>query len=158
MADYDYLDRSVLVADIADFHEKFELQGPNIPQGLDPDLHAFRSKFMQEELDEYNTAYINLQFQLGLKIISQKKVAEALANQLDALVDLVYVAIGTAHMHGFDFDKAWNKVHHANMQKIRVKSANQSKRGSEYDVIKPEGWQPPDHTPLVKDNKYSRGI
>ena len=69
-----------------------------------------------------------------------------------ALVDLVYVAIGTAHLHGFDFEEAWRRVHHANMQKIRTPNAEASTRGSKHDVIKPEGWEPPSHTDLVEVN------
>ena len=65
---------------------------------------------------------------------------------LDALVDLVYVALGTAYLHGFGpqkFNEAWRRVHEKNMEKIRAPSADHSKRGSAFDVIKPAGWTPP---------------
>jgi predicted HAD superfamily Cof-like phosphohydrolase len=75
-----------------------------------------------------------------------------LEESLDGLVDLVYVAIGTAYMHGFDFQSAWDRVHEANMKKIRAPSAEASKRKSSFDVVKPEGWEPPTHTDLVEDN------
>jgi len=70
-------------------------------------------------------------------------------DQLDALVDLAYVVLGTAFMHGFDFNEAWRRVHAANMQKVRATSPDVSKRNSSLDVVKPEGWTPPDLSDLT---------
>jgi hypothetical protein len=55
----------------------------------------------------------------------------------------VYVAIGTAYIQGFDFPRAWRRVHAANMTKVRAPAAKESKRRSSYDVIKPSRWVPP---------------
>ena len=68
---------------------------------------------------------------------------------LDALVDLVYVAISTAWLLNLPFDQAWQAVHAANMAKIRVENASQSKRKHAFDIVKPAGWQPPDHSNLL---------
>jgi predicted HAD superfamily Cof-like phosphohydrolase len=106
--------------DIKDFHEKFGLVYDGPARSLPEDLASFRLNFMIEETDEY--------------ILAEKR-----ADQLDALVDLVYVAMGTAYLHGFDFDEAWKRVHTSNMGKVRGASA----RSEGYDVIKPEGWKPP---------------
>ena len=89
------------VKDIADFHEKFGLEYNGPPRKLPADVSAFRRLFLQEELDEYGA--------------SVSKVG-----QLDSLVDLVYVALGTAYLHGFDFAEAWRRVHIANMKKVRA--------------------------------------
>lgn len=89
---------------------------------------------MQEELDEFVEAY------------QQQDHAKV----LDALVDLVYVALGTAVMMGVDFNAAWTLVHEANMAKLRAKRAEESKRGTTYDVVKPPGWLAPDLSHLVK--------
>jgi len=113
--------------DIKKFHEKFKLEYNGEPRYLSIDLAKFRYTFMSEELEEYRIARRN----------------SDLSGQLDALVDLVYVALGTAYMHGFDFDEAWRRVHEANMKKIKAPSKDASKRGSEYDVVKPVGWVPP---------------
>jgi predicted HAD superfamily Cof-like phosphohydrolase len=112
--------------DIKDFHEKFGLVYDGPPRSLPEDLGAFRTNFLIEETDEY--------------ILAEKR-----ADQLDALVDLVYVAMGTAYLHGYNFDEAWRRVHKANMAKIRGPSA----RSDKYDLLKPEGWQAPDHGDLV---------
>lgn len=114
--------------DIETFHARFKLPPLKKPGFLDKDYQQFRQKFLQEELDEYNIAVVN----------------GDLVKALDALVDLVYVALGTAYLQKLPFDQAWNAVQMANMTKKRVKSTDESKRGSSYDVVKPEGWTAPD--------------
>lgn len=119
--------------DIADFHAKFGLAYYGEPRQLPTELHDFRFKFLDEELDEYLT---------GVH-------AQSLSHQLDALVDLAYVTLGTAYLHGFDFKEAWRRVHLANMKKIKAQKPGDSLRGNhQYDVVKPPGWQPPDLTDL----------
>jgi len=122
-----------LYKDIQQFHAKFGLEGPDSPFLLPKELLEFRVKFMMEELNEYVEAHDK-----GDK-----------AKALDALVDLVYVVLGTSYLHGFDFNEAWRRVHDANMQKVRAKRAEDSKRGSIFDVVKPEGWTAPDLSDLV---------
>jgi predicted HAD superfamily Cof-like phosphohydrolase len=118
--------------DIKDFHEKFEIDYKGPPRFLPAELSKFRDGFHEEECIEY-------------------RVAPTLEDKLDALVDLVYVALGTAHVHGFDFDEAWKRVHAANMAKKKAAAdGSDSKRGSAHDVIKPEGWTAPDLSDLVR--------
>ena len=116
--------------DIEDFHKKFELIYDGRPRILPERLADFRIRFMNEELAEY--------------MMANEDINRAQA--LDALVDLVYVALGTAYLHGFPFEEAWKRVHSANMTKIR----QPSKRSSEYDVVKPDNFVPPNHDDLVK--------
>lgn len=137
-----------LFQDIKDFHEKFGLNYDGPPRALPIDLLIFREKFLQEELDEYKDA--------GALVAmpgSHVNKPAGLEKQLDGLVDLVYVAVGTAYLHGFDFNEAWKRVHAANMAKVRKLSANQptedSGRQPTYDVVKPEGWVAPDLSDLV---------
>jgi predicted HAD superfamily Cof-like phosphohydrolase len=113
--------------DILEFHRKFQLPLPSKPKPLPKNLSDFRLKFLNEELNEYERA-----LQL-----------EDYEGQLDALVDLVYVAMGTAAMQGYNFAEAWRRVHAANMSKVRAKSKDESKRNSEYDVVKPKNWKAP---------------
>lgn len=123
-----------LFGDVTEFHKKFGLQYEGPPRALPGEIVDFRVGFKLEEIDELRQAILE----------------SNLEKQLDALVDLVYVALGTAHLQGFDFNAAWQRVHAANMLKQRALKAEDSKRGSTYDVVKPEGWQPPDLSDLVK--------
>lgn len=121
--------------DIRDFHRKFGLEYKGPPRFLSDELYQFRLKFMQEELQEYNMAYHE----------------NNLEKMLDGLVDLLYVAFGTAHLHGFNIEEAWRRVHEANMQKVRgERNDDRSTRGgSTYDVVKPKGWKPASLKDLV---------
>lgn len=83
-----------------------------------------RVDFMLEEIEELGLAYCD----------------NDLVKVADALADLVYVAVGTAHMMGIPFDEVFKVVHAANMQKIR----GMTKRGMIYDAVKPEGWVGPE--------------
>ena len=127
-----------LFGDVGEFHEKFGLDrvpktAPNFPE---PDVLAFRVKFLHEELDEF------------VKAIE----ANSLASAADALADLVYVALGTAHLMGIPFDQVWVEVHRANLSKVRAASADdeRSKRGHALDVVKPASFVPPDHLPVLR--------
>jgi predicted HAD superfamily Cof-like phosphohydrolase len=121
--------------DIAAFHQKFGLEYNGPPRLLPSDLAMFRIKFLQEELNELCEGY-----------------AEGnLEKAFDALIDLVYVALGTSYMMGLPFYSGWNEVQEANMQKVRAKEdGSDSKRGHGADVVKPEGWTPPSLTRLLE--------
>ncbi len=114
--------------DITDFHEKFSngYEGP--PRELPAHLSHFRIKFLREELEEYELAV----------------QAGDLVKQADALLDLIYVALGTKYLQGFPINQIWDLVHQANMKKVRATKVEQSTRGSLFDVVKPVGWTAPD--------------
>lgn len=132
--------------DVGKFHKKFGL--PQFSEGkFNPAPHAltpvesnFRIGFMREELEEYIDAV----------------EAGDIPGQADALVDLVYVALGTAHMQSFPWRRLWNEVQWANMQKERAVSAEQSKRGSTLDVIKPPGWEGPNIEGILMGQGWRR--
>lgn len=93
----------------------------------------YRMKFMLEELNEFKDAYVD-----GDRV-----------KMFDALIDLVYVATGTALFMGIDpgqWEAGFAAVHQANMAKVRAERPEQSKRGSIFDVVKPEGWVSPEPT------------
>ncbi len=125
---------------VGDFHRKFELPVTPAPACaswdrrppaiLDHETFLFRYQFLAEELHELLAAH-------------RRGDLPAAA---DALADLVYVALGTAHMMGVPFDAVFAEVQRANMGKERASSSSdgRSKRGSALDVVKPEGWKPPD--------------
>lgn len=128
--------------DVNNFNEKFKVPSKEIPGFLDDDSNDFRIKFMKEELMEYRDACEE----------------GDLATAFDSLVDLVYVAMGTAQMMGLrdnEWQELWDDVQRANMSKVRATSASQSKRGSSLDVIKPASWEPP-KTDLITENIITR--
>ena len=116
-----------LYQDINDFHKKFGIEHITNKKLLPVELMRYRMNFLQEELNEMALAYYD----------------NDLHEVADAIVDLVYVALGTAYMMNLPFNELWTEVHKANMNKIRTPSKEYSKRGNAYDVIKPEGWQQP---------------
>lgn len=70
-----------------------------------------------------------------------------------ALNGLYYSSLQGAIQMGF-YEKRWNMlwddVQRANMSKERALRADQSKRGSTWDVFKPVGWVPPRTEELVE--------
>lgn len=122
--------------DVKALHEKFGLLVGSSPGHLTQEKAEERVRFLQEELDEFKEA---LQ-------------TNDLAKQLDALIDLVYVAKGTAVMLGIQWDEHWDEVHRANLSKVR----GIGKRGNKVDLIKPDGWRPPDHNAILESSGYER--
>jgi predicted HAD superfamily Cof-like phosphohydrolase len=141
-----------LMWDMAAFHEKFKLAYDGPPRDLSPELLQFRTKFMVEELMEYafpDTAPFSQQAREEVMQFFNAVIplapgdTMALAKRFDALIDLAYVALGTAYLHGFPFNEGWRRVQAANMLKVRAERADQSQRGSTFDVVKPPGWKAP---------------
>jgi predicted HAD superfamily Cof-like phosphohydrolase len=137
-----------LFRDVSRFHEKFGLEATTDPgHALPDDVLKFRIKFMLEELHEYVEA-------LGMsygksqandpKIYREVETPFNVEKAFDALIDLAYVALGTAYLHRFPFDAGWARVQGANMKKVRAESADdpRSIRKHKIDVVKPEGWEP----------------
>lgn len=125
--------------DVRNFHEKFGLTYDGVPRQLPLDVQEFRDKFLDEELQEYKEAVYR----------------GDLAQQFDALIDLVYVAMGTAQLHGFPWQKGWELVQAANMAKVKARSALESTRGYALDVVKPHGWTPPDIQTVLDEQTSS---
>lgn len=117
-----------MVTAVKIFHEKFEISYDGPPRILDDELLNNRLKFLFEELTELTDAAV---------VDDQEGI-------LDALVDLVYVALGTAHLMGLNFDEAFRRVHMANMKKEQAHEGTY--KGG---IIKPFGWVPPDLSDLV---------
>jgi hypothetical protein len=90
----------------------------------------FRVKFLQEELDEL-------------------KNCENADDVVDALIDLCVVSIGTLNAFDVDANKAWDRVHEANMAKQPgIKESRPNPLGLP-DLIKPAGWVAPSHADNV---------
>lgn len=140
------------LSDVESFHRNFGLEYNGRPRVLPNELAEFRRKFIKEEYEEYSGHMYRASYWLNLN--QPDRLPEHLEGMLDALVDLVYVALGNSVQHGFNFREAWRRVHEANMKKVRAQSAADSKRGTTYDVVKPPGWQAPSHADLVTNHAH----
>ncbi len=110
--------------DVYAFHQHFQLLAHTIPGHLSPRKTAERIAFMHEELSEFVDAASR----------------NDLVQMADALIDLVYVTMGTAVMMGLPWQALWDVVHTANMRKVRRASLT----GDHRDVVKPPGWAAPE--------------
>lgn len=105
---------------------------PAEPSIMDEQRLEWANTAMQEELTEFNGA------------CEAGDVLEA----ADALIDLVYFALGRLIEMGVPATAVMDEVQRANMGKER---GELSKRpGSKgHDAVKPDGWTPPDHAWLL---------
>ena len=112
---------------VREFSERFGIPIPPVPTQLNGEAFQYRLNFMHEELEEFAEAW----------------GSNSIVDQADALVDLVYVALGTAAMMGLPWDQIFEAVHKANMQKVRALPDDMESRHA-LDVRKPPGWTGPE--------------
>ena len=117
--------------------EKFNLDVlafpvPAVPTLLNPIRQQAAADCLQEELDEFKAA----------------NEAEDILESADALIDLVYFALGRLVEMGVPAEAVFQEVQRANMEKVR---GDLSKRPgwNGHDAVKPEGWKAPDHSWLL---------
>ena len=120
--------------DIVEMHDQFKvneavdkLSGDKLKQFLE-----FRLNFLQEELDEAREAAASGDLNRAEDIV-------------DAMIDLVVVAIGTLDAFRVDADEAWNRVYQANIAKEVGVNPNRPNPLGLPDLIKPKGWTAPTH-------------
>ncbi len=123
-----------MLHDVAAFYERFGIPAPATPRLMERKILRFRTSRLIEELMEFVDAH----------------GAGDLAAAADALVDLVYVALGTAIGMGLPWPEIWEAVHAANMKKERAGTEARSRHRFAGDVVKPEGWQAPDLWPILR--------
>lgn len=122
-----------LFHDVGEFHLKFRLpvtRPARRAELLTADLFEYRLRFLQEELDEVVAAH----------------QAGDLVAFADALADLTWVALGTAHFAGLPFELVWDHVKRANMSKVLALADDprSHKRGAVEVIRKPPDWVAPE--------------
>lgn len=120
--------------DVRDCHEKFGILATDFPVHLTKRKLQERVDFLCEEVQELQEALHSQDLML----------------QADALIDIVYVAKGTAVMMGLPWEDLWMDVQRANMQKER----GVGKRGHQVDLVKPKGWVPPQTGRILIQHGY----
>jgi len=122
-----------IAEDVVDFHKKFNIHYDGPPRLLPPNEKYFRHQRNEEESKELYHATTR-------------------EEAIDAIVDQIYILLGTAHLHGFTpamLQEAWARVHKANMTKMLSTPEFPGKYGQVgIDIVKPKGWVAPDHSDL----------
>lgn len=125
------IDEKNLYLAVARQYWHFHVHSTSNPVHLSAREKRFRFRCMREELEEYEEA-------------------ETLEDELDALVDLVVFALGTAYVHGFHrFNTAVARVIDANKKKVVGPTIKRGGKYGDLDLQKPPGWQPADLSDLV---------
>lgn len=122
-------------------HEHFKIAYSGSPRYLESGYFFHKYNQLQEEMGEIAKAW-----NMGL-----------LDDTVDGLIDLTVIALGTMEQMGIDIDSAMHEVLKANVAKELGKNP---KRGThDLDLIKPEGWTPPNIDQYCQvDNKGLRGV
>ena len=112
------------------FHEKFDLPVSAVPKMIEKKRAQSRGSWMLEEVAEFLTA-------------------EDIYEQADAMIDLMYFALGTMVEMGIEPDELFKIVQKANMDKLWEDG---KPRYNEKDnkVIKPANWEDP--KPKIKEH------
>jgi len=123
---------------VREFHLAFGLDARTTPAEVPAPLAAQRGELLAEEAAE----------------VAEVSVSGPLDRLAHELADVVYVAYGTALVHGIDLDAVIAEIHRANMTKLgpdgRVSRRADGKvlKGEHYrapdvsDVLRRQGWDP----------------
>ena len=115
------------VEDVADFHRACDVPVYYVPKIPELARTQLRKDLITEEVTEL------------FKAMDDRDLPKA----ADAIVDSIYVLIGTALEYGIPLSTIWNIVQRCNMAKKDPITGKVIKR-EDGKVLKPEGWQPPD--------------
>jgi predicted HAD superfamily Cof-like phosphohydrolase len=114
-----------------------------------------QEKFMRA-CDQSVDKFDEKQFSMYIKLINEEHqelleatLAEDSVEQLDALIDILVVTVGTIHSMGADAEGAWKEVMSTNFAKIDKDTGKVRKR-EDGKVLKPLGWVAPNLKPFVK--------
>lgn len=74
--------------------------------------------------------------------------ATTIADQVDALDDIIFLAAGRKYEIGCDAQAHWDEVCRANGSRVRGDNPKRPNAVG-YDAVKPEGWTGPDHEAIL---------
>jgi predicted HAD superfamily Cof-like phosphohydrolase len=117
---------------VREFHHAFGLDARSTPVEVDPQLAAHRGELLAEEAAE----------------VAEVAVDGPLDKLAHELADVVYVAYGTALVHGIDLDQVIAEIHRANMSKIGPDG--QVARRADGKVLKGEHYRAPDVSAVLR--------
>lgn len=120
------------------FHRAFGLDARGVPAEVPPGLAAHRGELLAEEAAE----------------VAEVSVSGPLDRLAHELADVVYVAYGTALVHGIDLDAVIAEIHRSNMTKlgpdgsVSRRADGKVLKGDHYEapdvagVLRRQGWTP----------------
>ncbi|MET8974760.1 MazG nucleotide pyrophosphohydrolase domain-containing protein [Streptomyces sp. NPDC004539] len=111
---------------VSEFHRAFGLDARSTPSEVAPALAAHRGELLAEEAAE----------------VAEVAVTGPLDRLAHELADVVYVAYGTALVHGIDLDAVLAEIHRSNMTKIGP--GGEIARRVDGKVLKGEHYEAPD--------------
>src|ERR1700761_1090491 len=118
-------------ADIEKFYrDVVGLPIPTEPTRLKPERKAAAVEHWREETQEFLDA-------------------KTLEDEIDACLDLAWLAIGRGIEMGALAHDHCAEVVRANMERVRGQSAKRPLSGG-FDAVKPEGWEGPDHGDVLR--------
>lgn len=117
---------------VREFHLAFGLDARTTPTEVAPDLAAHRGELLAEEAAE----------------VAEVSVSGPLDKLAHELADVVYVAYGTALVHGVDLDAVIAEIHRANMTKIGPDG--EIVRRDDGKVLKGEHYEAPDVSAVLR--------
>ena len=120
---------------VKEFHTAFECPVSETPVTLTLDRAKERAGFMREEIEEFIES-------------------ADIYGQADAMIDLIYFALGTLVEMGVKPEKLFDIVHEANMSKL-WSDGRVHRRESDGKVIKPPEWEDPEPKIRAEIDKMS---
>ncbi|MFF5436633.1 MazG nucleotide pyrophosphohydrolase domain-containing protein [Streptomyces achromogenes] len=124
---------------VHEFHRAFGLDVRDTPTEVDPGLAAHRGDLLAEEAAE----------------VAEVAVQGPLDRLAHELADVVYVAYGTALVHGIDLDEVIAEIHRANMSKLGPDG--QVARRADGKVLKGEHYRAPDVSAVLRRQGWIPG-
>jgi predicted HAD superfamily Cof-like phosphohydrolase len=119
------------------FHLAFGLEVRGTPAEVSPGLAAHRGELLAEEAAE----------------VAEVSVGAPLDRLAHELADVVYVAYGTALVHGIDLDAVIAEIHRSNMTKLGPDG--QVVRRADGKVLKGEHYRAPDVSRVLRQQGWS---
>ncbi|MEU6352539.1 MazG nucleotide pyrophosphohydrolase domain-containing protein [Streptomyces sp. NPDC047072] len=114
------------------FHLAFGLDARTTPTEVSPELAAQRGRLLAEEAAE----------------VAEVAVDGPLDRLAHELADVVYVAYGTALVHGIDLDEVIAEIHRSNMTKLGPDG--EVSRRADGKVLKGDHYEAPDVAAVLR--------
>ncbi|MFI8090491.1 MazG nucleotide pyrophosphohydrolase domain-containing protein [Streptomyces sp. NPDC086080] len=117
---------------VREFHRAFGLDARDKPSEVSPDLAAHRGGLLAEEARE----------------VAEVSVTGPLDRLAHELADVVYVAYGTALVHGIGLDDVIAEVHRSNMTKLGP--GGEVGRRADGKILKGDHYEAPDVSAVLR--------